>query len=112
MGTRPDVHKYLIYGQFLDGTTRATQPGTLSSGANRSSVRQKERAMRRNRLVAAIVGAALTLSLAVSANAGVIFNPDGAGPAPIIDVGSLDWGPTSFLALGGVTAISNFLATG
>src|SRR6266571_2027900 len=56
------------------------------------------------------VGAILALA-GVTAQAGT-FDPDGAGPAPAINLGTLDWGPTSFLALGGNTAIANFLGTG
>jgi len=62
------------------------------------------------RLTKFAVGAILALA-GVTAQAGT-FDPDGAGPAPAINLGTLDWGPTSFLALGGNTAIANFLGTG
>jgi hypothetical protein len=57
-----------------------------------------------------VVGAMLAL-VGVTAQAGT-FDPDGAGSAPAINLGTLDWGPTSFLALGGNAAIASFLGTG
>jgi len=61
------------------------------------------------RLTKFAVGAILALA-GVAAQAGT-FDPDGAGPAPAINLGTLDWGPTSFLALGGTAAIGNFLGS-
>ena len=48
---------------------------------------------------------------ATTAQAGT-FDPDGAGPLPAINLGTFDWGPSNFLALGGQQAITNFIATG
>src|SRR6266404_462850 len=55
------------------------------------------------------VGAMLAV-VGATAQAGT-FDPDGTGPAPAINLGTLDWGPTSFLALNGITAISAFTAS-
>lgn len=46
----------------------------------------------------------LTLGLATQGRA-VSFDPDGSGGLAPIDAGTFDWGPTSFLAQGGVSAI-------
>src|SRR5258706_5901482 len=62
------------------------------------------------RLTKFAVGAILALA-GVTAQAGT-FDPDGTGPAPAINLGTLDWGPTSFLALGGTAAIGAFLGSG
>jgi len=57
------------------------------------------------------------LALSLSAGlAGVAhaytFDPDGTfGTTGDLNISALDWGPSSFLALGGVTAINNFNAT-
>jgi hypothetical protein len=53
------------------------------------------------------VAVALALGAPISAHA-VLIDPDGAGPASAVNVGSLDWTQTSFLAQGGQTAIANF----
>ncbi len=51
----------------------------------------------------------LALGVGASAQAGVLFDPDGAaGADPAQDLGSLDWGPTSFLSLNGNLAVQNF----
>src|SRR5258706_1303502 len=62
------------------------------------------------RLTKFAVGAILALA-GVTAQAGT-FDPDGTGPAPAINLGTLDWGPTSFLALGGTAAIGAFVGSG
>jgi hypothetical protein len=51
------------------------------------------------------LNAMLALSVGGAAHAGVLFSPEGSGP--IIDVGTFDWGPTSFLARGGNQAVAN-----
>lgn len=38
------------------------------------------------------------------------FDPDGAGSLAAINIGALEWGPTSFLAVGGTNAIGAFQA--
>jgi hypothetical protein len=49
---------------------------------------------------------AIPLAFGSADNARAVgFDPDGAGPLGAIDAGTLDWGPTSFLAQGGVSAI-------
>jgi hypothetical protein len=53
---------------------------------------------------------ALGLGLATGAQAGVMFDPDGAGPAPAIDLGQMGWSTTSAVAVGGTAAIANFIA--
>jgi hypothetical protein len=42
----------------------------------------------------------------------VLVDLDGAGGGGAIDIGTLDWGPTSFAALNGGTASLNFLSSG
>jgi hypothetical protein len=42
---------------------------------------------------------------------GATFDPDGDGPLAPIDLGAFDWGPTSFLAYGGNTAIVEWVIT-
>lgn len=61
-----------------------------------------------SRLRAGLLVIAITLGLTTAAHA-VSFDPDGAGSAPAINVGTFDWGPTSFLALGGSQAFANAL---
>jgi hypothetical protein len=57
--------------------------------------------------------AAVALALGASgAQAGVMFDPDGAGPAPAQDLGGLGWSTTSAVAVGGTSAIAAFAATG
>jgi hypothetical protein len=57
------------------------------------------------------VVAAVVLALgAAGAQAGVMFDPDGPGPAPAQDLGGLGWSTTSAVAVGGLTAITNFIA--
>ena len=56
---------------------------------------------------------ALTLIFALTSRAqAYLFDPDGAGALPAINIGSLDWGPTSFLAVGGTNAIGAFQSQG
>ena len=55
---------------------------------------------------------ALGLALAATSAQAGQFDANGGLPGQQIDLGAFDWGPTSFLALGGNTAITNFLATG
>lgn len=59
---------------------------------------------------------ALAVSLALGASGAaqaVLFDPDGnAATANTIDLGAIDWAQTSFLALGGTQAISNFATSG
>jgi hypothetical protein len=59
-----------------------------------------------------LLSAALLAALGASTQAhALLFNPDGApGGALNINVGSFDWGPTSFVAVGGNQAVVNFLA--
>lgn len=60
--------------------------------------------------LAGLMGAACAAS--ISANAAVLFDPDGAGGTGPISVGNLDWGPTSFAAVGSITAIQNWASSG
>jgi hypothetical protein len=56
---------------------------------------------------------ALTLIFALTSRAqAYLFDPDGAGALPAINIGSFDWGPTSFLAIGGTNAIGAFQTQG
>ena len=62
--------------------------------------------MRKTLLSALVAGA---FAFGASAQAGPLtFDLDGNGPANVITALSLDWSPTSFLALNGVRAIRNF----
>ena len=57
-----------------------------------------------------LLGAAVGLALASGAAQAALVDFDGTGAATgTLDVAAVDWSPTSFLALGGNTAISNFL---
>src|SRR5450759_2412011 len=58
------------------------------------------------------LAAAVVFTLATTVAHGGQFDPDGTGSAPAINLGMLDWGPTSFLALGGNTAIVGFVSSG
>lgn len=51
--------------------------------------------------------AILALGVGGAAHAGVAFDPNGTGNATL-DIGTFDWGPTSFVAVGGTQAIANF----
>lgn len=63
---------------------------------------------RMKQLLAALI---MALGVPMAAQAGTVtFNPDGPGGDAAITLGTLDWGPTSFLAQGANTAIANFLA--
>ncbi len=57
--------------------------------------------MKTRNLAAAI---ALAFGLPVAAHAGVMFDPDGAGAAPAIDLGGMGWSTTSAVAVGGTAA--------
>jgi hypothetical protein len=58
------------------------------------------------------LAAAVVFSLAATVAQAGTFDPDGTGPALAINLGTFDWGPTSFLAQGGTLAIQNFVGTG
>jgi hypothetical protein len=58
-------------------------------------------------MITVLTALSLGFGLATSAQA-VPFDPDGSGPAGAIELGTFDWGPTSFAAVGGGTAFSNF----
>ncbi|MGZ8219380.1 PEP-CTERM sorting domain-containing protein [Methylomagnum sp.] len=55
------------------------------------------------------LGIALALCASGAATAGTLFNPNGAGATGALDVGQLDWSPTSFVARNGNAAISNWV---
>jgi hypothetical protein len=54
------------------------------------------------------LNAMLALGFSGAGHAGVLFNPNGTGPSGAIDVGTFDWAQTSFVAVGGDTAVTNF----
>ncbi len=58
------------------------------------------------------LAAATALALAATTTQAGLFDPDGSGPLGPINLGTLDWGPSNFLALGGQAAIANFIGTG
>jgi hypothetical protein len=62
----------------------------------------------RKTLISTLVGAAFAVG--GTAQASLIFDLNGAIPGGVISADALDWAPTSFLAKGGNTAISNFMA--
>jgi hypothetical protein len=64
--------------------------------------------MRKN-LLSALVASAFALG-AGGAQAALTFDLNGAAGGGVISVQSFDWAPTSFLALGGNTAIANYNA--
>jgi hypothetical protein len=55
------------------------------------------------------LGLVLALSASGGASAGTLFNPSGGGASGALDVGQLDWSPTSFVARNGNAAISNWV---
>ena len=57
------------------------------------------------------IAAAAAFALASTVAHGATFDPDGTGPLAPIDLGTFDWGPTSFLAYGGNTAILEWVAS-
>jgi hypothetical protein len=61
----------------------------------------------RKTLLAALIGSACA---AGTAHASLLINLTGGG-GPVINATALDWAPTSFLALGGNTAIANWIAS-
>jgi PEP-CTERM motif len=64
--------------------------------------------MLKEKLITVLAALILSVGITTSAQA-VLFDPDGnPGTANTIDVGTLDWGPTSFMALNGNTAAVNF----
>lgn len=64
--------------------------------------------MKKRQLITAVT---LALGLAAaSANAAVVFDPDGTGPLGAMTIGALDWGPTSILSQNANTAIAAFAA--
>src|SRR5258706_10373788 len=65
----------------------------------------------RGRLGIVLIALMLTVGLTSRAQA-VLFDLDGAGGAGAIDVGTLDWGPTSFAAVNGAAAIGSFITSG
>src|SRR5258706_16306615 len=64
----------------------------------------------RGRLGIVLMALMLTVGLTSRAQA-VLVDLDGAGGAGAIDIGTLDWGPTSFAAVGGVSAIPSFVSS-
>jgi hypothetical protein len=54
------------------------------------------------------LNAMLALGVSGASQAGVLFNPNGTGAAGAIDVGTFDWAQTSFVAVGGNQAVTNF----
>lgn len=54
----------------------------------------------------------LAMSGAGVAQADLLFDPDGPGGDAAVNVATFDWGPTTFLALGGRSAIAGFLSGG
>ena len=58
------------------------------------------------------LAAATAFALAATTAQAGLFDPDGGGSLPAINVGTFDWGPTSFLALNGQQAITNFIGSG
>src|SRR6185437_16840648 len=65
--------------------------------------------MKTRNLVATL---ALGLGAAFGAQGGVLFDPDGPGGDPAIDLGQLGWSTTSAVAVNGTTAIANFISSG
>jgi hypothetical protein len=55
------------------------------------------------------LNAMLVLNMGAAAQAGVLFSPNGSGPT--IDIGTFDWGLTSFLARGGNQAVTNAIGS-
>lgn len=64
--------------------------------------------MRRSLLSSLILGA---FAVTGSAHAGLVLDLNGAGAGGQIEATALDWAPTSFLAQGGNTAITNFVTS-
>lgn len=66
----------------------------------------------RKSIIGAVIAAAFTVGGTGAANAGLLFDLNGsAGAGGVINATAFDWSQTSFLALGGNTAITNFLTT-
>jgi hypothetical protein len=63
----------------------------------------------RKSILAALIGSAFALG---SAHAGLTIDLNGGAAGGQITADALDWAPTSFLALGGNTAINNFVGSG
>jgi hypothetical protein len=61
----------------------------------------------RKKILSALIGGICAVG---SAHAGLLIDLNGAGAGGLINADALDWAPTSFLALGGNTAIGNFNA--
>jgi hypothetical protein len=59
---------------------------------------------KRNKLALPVL---LALGVGGAAHAGVAFDPNGTGNGTF-DIGTFDWGPTGFVAVGGTQAIANF----
>src|SRR5438270_7320447 len=86
---------------FIYGMLRALTRQKGVTGGNPYVA--KRCSMHMTKLVAAL---GLALGVSAGAHAGVGFDPDGAGPAPAIDLGGMGWSTTSAVAVGGVTAIA------
>ena len=63
----------------------------------------------RKSILAALIGSAFALG---PVHAGLMFDLNGSAAGGVINANALDWAPTSFLALGGNTAISAFQSSG
>ena len=62
--------------------------------------------MKKNLLAASVI---LAASFSPMANA-LVWDPDGGGAGAAINISTFDWGPTSFVAVDGNTAINSFIA--
>jgi hypothetical protein len=81
---------------------RQSRPGTHKS--RRGSVakfgsKEEFTMFFRHRALPAVIAAALAVPVA---NAAISFDPDGPGGDPAITLGTLDWGPTSFVAVSSI----------
>ena len=55
---------------------------------------------------------ALALASVSGTTQAVLFDPDGAGSLAPINIGGIDWTPTTFLAINGNQAVLNFISSG
>jgi hypothetical protein len=65
----------------------------------------------RKSIIGAVIAAAFTVGGTGTANAGLLFDLNGSAGGGLINATAFDWSQTSFLALGGNTAITNFIGT-
>lgn len=107
----PAGGRQIVVNQQLEtsGTGFAYLPGEAKGTVPETANYLERKPQMRKSILSALIGSAFALG---TAHAGLTIDLNGSAAGGVITANALDWAPTSFLALGGNTAISNFVASG